>query len=96
MHMKKKHDLGDIITGGQFYGRMDSGHMEPLGPDAPGDPDAWICRRVADYPGQRVPEGGAVAACEECDAPIVFNPKREVQAPKVCMQCCAIEPLPMD
>jgi hypothetical protein len=88
-------DLPDVI-GGQFYGRTADGTMMPLGATAPGQPDAWICRRVVDYPGSHVPKGGAVGACTKCAAPIVFNPAREVTAPKVCMQCCRIVPLPID
>jgi hypothetical protein len=85
------------VVGGQFYGREPGGPFVPIGDTAPRQPDVWICRRVADYPGTRVPDGGAVAACAECGAPIVFNPKREgITAPKVCMQCARIQPLPID
>ncbi len=87
------------VFGGQFYGRTAKGTMVPIGETAPEgrQPDFWICRRVADYPGARVPAGGAVAACTKCRAAIVFNPRREgVTAPKRCMQCCSIMPLPID
>jgi hypothetical protein len=85
-----------LLTGGQYFGRTASGALEPLGNEVSGEPDAWICRRVADYPGERIPAGGAVGVCVDCDAPIVFNPKRDVAAPKKCMQCCSIQPLPFD
>jgi hypothetical protein len=52
---------------------------------------------VADYPGQRIPPKGAVTTCATCDAPIVFNPARpNIAAPKICMQCAHIQPLPFD
>jgi hypothetical protein len=88
---------GDIVTGGQFWGRRTAGgRLENVGATAPGPVDAWICRRVADYPGHRVPAGGAVAPCSKCTAPMVFNPKCTLDAPKVCFQCSGIAPLPID
>jgi len=87
------------VLGGQYYERDERGTIRSVGAEAPGgrQPDAWICRRVADYPNARVPSAGAVAPCSRCQAPIVFNPKREgVTAPKVCMQCAHIQPLPID
>lgn len=88
---KKK---GPIVDGGRFYGRI-----TPDGPLLPAPhgstPDVWICRRVVDFPGGRVPEGGRVANCSQCGAAIVFNPARQVAAPKICMQCGDIEPLPI-
>lgn len=87
---------GDIVTGGQYFERTPEG-MHPVGNDTPPGPvDGWICRRVADYPGGRVPTGGEVSMCTACGAPIVFNPARHVEAPKVCMQCARIRPLPID
>ncbi len=85
-----------IITGGQFWEREPGAPPKPVGNDVSREPDAWICRRVADYPGARVPAGGAVAACSDCGAPIVFNPARTVSAKKYCMQCSGIRPLPID
>jgi hypothetical protein len=82
-----------IVHGGRFYWRSPQGPLEPA---APGDPDVWICRRVADYPSQQIPMGGQVAACTRCEAPIVFNPARPVSAPKICMQCARITPLPLE
>jgi hypothetical protein len=86
----------DEVHGGRFYGRL-----TPNGPFVPvvevvGEPDAWICRRVVDFPGQQIPAGGDVAACSRCEAPIVFNPLRTVTAPKICMQCASIRPLPIE
>lgn len=84
------------IHGGRFYGRLTpDGPLVPT-TDAVGQPDVWICRRVADFPQQTVPKGGKVAGCSRCAAAIVFNPARTVTAPKVCMQCAAITPLPID
>ena len=89
--MKK---YGVEIQSGRMYGRVTADG--PLLP-APGDatPDVWICRRIADFPGGQIPAGGAVATCTACGAAIVFNPQRQVTAPKVCMQCAEIEPLPI-
>lgn len=83
------------IHGGRFYGRLTrDGPLVPV--DEPlGEPDAWICRRVADFPQQQIPEGGLVAACSRCQAPIAFNPIHVSTAPKVCMQCMRIQPLPI-
>ena len=58
------------------------------------NPDAWVCRRVGDYPRGMVPEGSRVDNCSRCGERIVFNPARSVEAPKVCMQCHGIRPLP--
>jgi len=91
--MKKK---GPIVQGGGFYGRVTpDGPLVPA-PDEDATPDVWICRRVSDFPGGRVPEGGRVSRCSHCFALIVFNPARQVTAPKVCMQCAQIEPLPIE
>lgn len=83
------------INGGRFYGRLTPGGPLVGVPEAVGEPDVWICRRVADFPGGRVPAGGAVATCATCAAPIVYNPQRRVTAPKHCMQCSDIQPLPI-
>jgi hypothetical protein len=84
------------VFGGLFYERSPSGKMESIGTTAPRQPDFWICRRVADYPAQKVPAGGAVAPCSKCQASIVFNPLRDVSAPKICMQCAHIHPMPIE
>jgi hypothetical protein len=85
------------VRGGLFFGVTEAGRYVAIGPEL-GDaaPDVWICRRVADFPGGRVPAGGARATCDQCGAPIAFNPLRVVAAPKRCFQCCAIAPLPME
>jgi len=87
----------NFLSGGQFY-ELTPGATIPLGNPTPSPRavDKWICRRVADFPGARVPTGGEVAACSMCRAPIVFNPTRTVDGPKVCMQCARIQPLPID
>jgi len=87
------------VFGGQYFGRDDAGRMHMLGPTAPagyGEPDAWVCRRLADFPRGELPAGGAVAECSKCAAVIVFNPARQVTAEKVCMQCASIVPLPIE
>jgi hypothetical protein len=91
-------DDKSLVRGGRFYGRH-----TPDGPLVPADgfegvPDLWICRRVVDYPGGRVPSGGEVSTCSRCAERIVFNPARQlpIQTPKVCMQCARIAPLPME
>lgn len=90
--MKPKPD----VHGGRYYGRLTpTGPLVPV-TDVVGEPDAWICRRVADYPNQTIPAGGAVAVCTECGAPVAFNPTRTIAAPKVCMQCVGIQPLPFE
>ncbi len=84
------------IHGGRFYRRLTpDGPLVPV-TDVVGEPDGWICRRVADYPQQQIPTGGAVAVCSRCAAAIVFNPARTLTAPKVCMQCMGIRPLPFE
>lgn len=89
-----KTSKGSKVEGGRTYGQVTPGG--PLLPAQDGlAPDLWICRRVADFPGQQVPIGGATAACGTCGALIVFNPARPVQAPKVCMQCAHIQPDPL-
>lgn len=83
------------VVGGLFFGQTDDGRFVALGPTAPANQpvDVWMCRRVADFAGGRVPAGGQVAACDACGASIVFSPARQVEAPKRCMQCCDVRPL---
>jgi hypothetical protein len=79
---------------GTFYGQTHDGRLEELrgqGHQA----DVWICRRLCDFPGGRLPAGGELAQCERCEAVIVFNPARLLAVPRVCMQCAQIQPLPM-
>jgi len=91
--VKKKPTL---IQGGKWYGRItENGPLVPAPPDLRA-PDAWVCRRLADYPNGQAPAGGALGSCSECRAVIVFNPQRRVSAPKVCMQCADIVPLPIE
>jgi len=90
-----KRKRGGDVQGGRMYGRLTpNGPLLPA-PDAV-TPDVWICRRVADFPAGRVPVGGAIASCTQCGAAIVFNPARLVSAPKICMQCGDIVPLPIE
>jgi hypothetical protein len=77
---------------GQYYGVPRRG---PLVPVPPGRPDRVICRRVADYPQGTPPAAAARGVCVTCGAPIAFNPAGPHQdAPKVCMRCAGIQPLP--
>ncbi len=92
MRKKKTSD----VEGGQVYWRPYGGRLKAMDPAYAGDVDVWICRRVADFPHQQVPAGAKVAACTKCEAAIVFNPARTVSAPKVCMQCASIRPLPIE
>jgi hypothetical protein len=84
----------DIVDGGKFYARFSMGHVREV-PDPGCEPQVWICRRLVDFPNQTVPAGGELAQCAKCCAFIVFNPARRLQAPKVCMQCERITPLPI-
>lgn len=91
-------EFGDIF-GGQFYGVTTRGRLLSVGTAAPEgrEADYWICRRVVDYAPAPVPPGGAITPCTKCGASVVFNPKREgVTAPKICMQCARIKPLPIE
>jgi len=88
---------GDETKPGTFYERdWFTGRLIERGPTLkPGESiDKWICRRVVDYPGGRPPAAAAIDRCSKCQAPIAFNPARQVSAPKICMQCAGIEPLP--
>lgn len=80
--------------GGQYYGRDAQGRLHTVG-DVDIPPDVVVCRRVADYPGERAPEAAQLTECTRCGARIAFNPAGPHQGrPKVCMQCGGIEPLP--
>ena len=80
---------------GRFYERSPRGRLR----EVPGQayvPDVWICRRVVDYAPASVPTGAAFDDCSQCGARIAYNPLRRVAAPRVCMQCGGIEPLPIE
>ena len=80
---------------GRYYGVTHSGRMEELPADGARAPHFVICRRVEDYPDQRVPAGGGVGECCDCLTPIVFNPRGpHPTVPRRCMQCAQVEPLP--
>lgn len=59
--------------------------------------DAWVCRRVSDFPPGRIPFGAAYDSCPGCGDAIAYNPKRAdtCSAPRWCMQCLGITPQPM-
>jgi len=85
-----------LIQGGRYYARLTpDGPLVPV-EDVVGEPDAWICRRLVDYPRQQLPASGQLAMCTRCGAAIVFNPARVLAAPKVCLQCASIQPLPIE
>lgn len=89
------------VTPGRFYGITRTGELVPIPIEAmTGEaPGLWICRRLADFPEGKAPSGAAVSVCSRCGVALAFNPapRAEVPAdtPKVCMQCAAIEPLPI-
>jgi hypothetical protein len=91
-------DVPDV-SGGQFYERTPSGRMVPTTPEGRA-PDAWICRRLCDYPPSPVPAAAGIANCARCGFAIVFNPGRLDTVPadtlKICMQCARIRPLPIE
>jgi hypothetical protein len=79
------------VVAGRYFRETPHG----LVPSAPCTPDVIICRRVADFPGGQVPAGGAVVACRQCEAPIVYAAARHYAAPRICMQCANITPDPL-
>jgi hypothetical protein len=83
-----------IVHGGEWWGRRQLGG--PLEPAPAGKADIWICRRLVDFPNQTAPAGGELDQCTKCWALIVYNPERKLDAPKVCMQCASIIPLPYE
>lgn len=89
----------NFISGGQFFEHTRAG-MIPAGQTPSRAPDAWICRRVADFPRGIAPAGAAVGVCTECGASIAYNPGRVASVPlgtpQVCMQCASIKPLPIE
>jgi hypothetical protein len=81
------------VHAGQYYGVTPSGRMVPA---APAVPDIVICRRVADFPASRAPEGAALEPCARCSEIIAFNPNGPYpDRPRACQRCCGIEPLPI-
>lgn len=86
---------GTIVQGGRTYGRV-----TPAGPLVPAPdtltPDCWICRRLADFPPGTLPTVALVAPCAKCRAAVVYDSTRELAAPRICMQCAGIQPLPVE
>ena len=82
------------VSPGRLYRLAPSGFMLPVEDDS-GAPDVWVCRRTADYAPAPIPAGAAFSVCTKCHAAIAFNPARTVAAPKICMQCAGVTPLPM-
>lgn len=56
--------------------------------------EAHICRRLEDFPRERIPPAAVSAECTVCYETVLFNPAAPVCAPKVCMQCAGIAPAP--
>jgi hypothetical protein len=81
------------VNAGEYYYRR--GPDEPLMPAAPAVPDVVICRRLEDYPPASVPTGGTVATCRDCGRRVLTNLAKYPAAPRVCMQCAQITPLPI-
>lgn len=82
------------VNPGKFYAVTDDRMVEVGAQDDPAlTPDVWICRRLSDY-NVPVPQAAAVGNCTRCGERVVYNPARRVNAPRVCMQCAGIEPLP--
>lgn len=83
------------VKAGTFYEEVADGFKRYDGP--PRQPDVVVCRRLADFPGERVPDGAATAQCSQCGAVIVYDPACDTgDAPRACMQCVSIEPLPLE
>jgi hypothetical protein len=79
---------------GHYYGVTQAGRFEET---TAARPDHVLCRRVADFPGGRVPTGATVSACTGCAAPIAWNPRGPYpDVPRLCMQCGGIAPLPIE
>jgi len=90
------------VFGGRFYEREPGGRMREIS-TPPRPPDAWICRRVADFPNGLPPAGAATTVCSRCRQAIAYNPRRmhstpidTTQTKMICMQCAHVEPLPIE
>jgi hypothetical protein len=87
------------VFGGRFYQREPGGRMREIS-TPPRPPDAWICRRVDDFPDGILPAGAATTVCSRCGVAIAYNPGRvltvPIDTPQICMQCAHIEPLPIE
>lgn len=88
-------NTGGMNGGGKFYQFGPDGvDREAVEPEDGDEVISWVCRRVEDF-NISIPAGAAFADCSVCGAPIVYNPARTVDAPKVCMQCAGLIPLPI-
>jgi hypothetical protein len=78
------------VDSGMFVARDKDGRIRQV---AAGEPQATVCRRVADFPRGLAPDGATILACTDCGAAIatahLFPDK-----PSICFQCAHIEPLP--
>lgn len=79
---------------GHYYGITHDGRFEEITAQRP---DSVLCRRVADFPNGRAPDGATITACGRCAAPIAWNARGpHLAAPRICMQCGGITPLPIE
>jgi hypothetical protein len=79
--------------GGQYLQRTARGDLREV---PPARPDVVVCRRVADFPGGCAPTGAVVAICARCPQPVAYDPAGPHQeAPRICLQCGGITPLPI-
>lgn len=85
------------VDSGRYYARATVDG--PLLPAPTGRPDVIICRRAVDYAPAPIPATAAFDRCVNCGARIVYNPDGPYQAegiPRRCMQCCRVQPLPLE
>lgn len=91
----------DVFGGAYYFRPYPGARLERIGPEL-GDaaPQAWICRRVADFPNGILPAGAATTTCRRCGVAIAYNPGRvlsvPIDTPQICMQCAHVEPLPIE
>lgn len=89
-------DKGDVKAG-SYYVKVGDGPLVDVNDVTPAGrvPDAVMCRRVRDFPNGRAPRGARIARCMGCGDFVAFNPETFPDAPRRCMQCCAVRPLPL-
>lgn len=82
------------VTAGRFYER-EGNHLTDLGSTPPrGEAvEVWVCRRLRDFPFGLPPLGGAIDTCSRCGAVIIYDPRANVDAPRVCFQCWGLTPM---
>lgn len=73
------------IKPGTFYGMDKDGKIDEVGEQPRAD--FWACQRVTEFPNGVPPAGAAVDHCAKCGALVAYNPARNLNAPRVCMEC---------